>query len=270
MKHFLDSKAIAFGFAISLITAVLSLTLAPVFFQENGTLTSYPEWDLNSPEKFALSMGEALPNLIYASILTGIVSTAFIENIQPWTVAPEPFFLSRIASFQYSPMLEDYLIGTLFKPDDSVFSRNNWVLNYQDCCSLDKQSILLTNVYDFQAMLQNGLNVDINKFNDLTNITFSLEEQVKIAEGQEDVFYWEIRHFYSDGTKIEIRAYGNIIIINQIQILEILYNEDGFSFRIDLNKIPFPSYYTVTLDKPFESYENVINDVLNTILDNNG
>ncbi len=269
MNRYLDPKAVVVGLIISLITAGISLSLAPTVFPKTGSSVNFSGWNLESPKSLALSMDQSLPNLIYGSVLTGVVASSYIENVQTWNIDLEPFFLSRIASFKYFPIIDNDLIGTSFLPNDPIFKIDNWELEFLECCPYLDNSITLADTQSFQDKLQNGLNADISSFTSLTNITFTIDEQIKIAEMQEDVFYWEIRHVYNDGTKIEIKAYGNIIIITQAPIIEILHGEEGFSFNIDQEKIPFPSYYTVTPDNPFVNYEYIINDVFNTILDNN-
>ncbi len=270
MNHYLDSKVIVIGLIISLTTAVISLTLAPVLYPQNDSSAAFKGWDLESPRNLALSMDQSLPNLIYSSVLTGIVTSAYIENTQSWVLTVEPFFLSKIGSFQYSPIIDSNMIDQTFLPSDPIFQTLNWKLDYFICCPSEDKSINLPNMRDFQEELQNGLSQDINGFNDLTNITFTLNEVREKAEMQENVFYWEIRHVYSDGTKLEIHSYGSEIIIEQIHTVEILFDENGLSFKSDPEKSPFPSYHTVTLDNPFERYENVINDALKTIIDSNG
>ena len=74
------SAAIVFGFVISLITAGISLTLAPIYFSEEDSSASFSGLNFESPENLALSMDQSLPNLIYASILTGALPSLVINE----------------------------------------------------------------------------------------------------------------------------------------------------------------------------------------------
>lgn len=262
----LDSRAIAIGLALSVITALLSISLAPIFFSDQDK-SDQPiiDWDFNTSNDFALSMNHALPRLIYASVLTGIVSSEYIEDVQNWTVTSMPYFLSRISSFQYSPVVDSTLSGTSYNPDDLIFKNQTWDFNFLDCCPSENKLMMLTDITQIQNQLQTALSSDITEFSDLANLTHSLDETIKNAQMQKDVFYWEIIHVYDDGIEIRIQAYGKEIIIRQIMVKEILLHTNGFILMYEIENQSIDRY-TSTNNDPFQNYIQTINQFFSTIL----
>ncbi len=266
MSTSLDSRAITIGLAISVITAMLSISLVPIFFSDQDTRDqAIIDWDFDTSNDFALSMNQALPKLIYASVLTGIVSSEYIANVQNWNATSIPYFLSRISSFQYSPVVDSTLSGTKYNPDDLIFKNKTWDIKFLDCCPSEKKSMTLTNVSQIQNQLQSALSSDIKDFSDLVTLTLSLDETIKNVQMQKDVFYWEIIHVYDDGTEILIQAYGKEIIIRQIMVKEILLHTNGFIFMSEFENQSIDRYTSTNID-PFQNYIQAINQFFSTIL----
>jgi len=240
MKITNTQKSIILGiFVACLLTSISSGTYFSITSTQRNLPISPFEWDFDSAVKLSLQINERSEYLY--NFYTHVLYTS------------RPYGGEGIPYFNYSTALITSWLNTL---------EDRWELKI---VRLVDENIIeddFTTDPDLFAHLYPAIASDISNFEDLTDVTGSIEDYMDEYFVANKTLI-EVYHIYQDGSAIRFRSFDDVVFIKYERFLK--YRGTSTSSGIERDKKFDVQWYMGTMPELYPAYTNAINQYLETI-----